>query len=118
MHCLKNGEKLFGFAMDKELVILTPCYGISLNFFAFVAAKCYNNGGNGYRCLSGSYTTAWASTDQLDFAFCVLKLLLNMPSLDSVNVISQARIFIRRKVAEIFDKYTRINEWLKWITEE
>ena len=63
---------------------------------------------------------AWASTDQLDFAFCVLKLLRKMQSLDSVNVISQAIIFLRRKIAELFDKYmyTWINVELKWITEE
>ena len=96
--------------LERWREIVWVCYGISLNFFAFLAAKCYNNGGNGYRCLSGTYTTAWASTDYLDFAFCVLKLLLKMQSLDSVNGISQARIFLRRKVAGLFDKYTRINE--------
>ena len=41
-----------------------------------------------------------------------------MQSLDSVNVISQARIFLRRKVAGLFDKYTRINDWSKRIEQE
>ena len=37
-----------------------------MNFYAFQAAKCYNTGG----------------IDRLDFAFCVLKLLLKMLSRD------------------------------------
>ena len=75
--------------------------------------KCYNTGGNGYRCLSGTNPTSLASADLLDFAFCDFKLLLRMQSLDSVNVISQARISLRREVARLFDKLTRI----KWLVE-
>ena len=86
---------------------------IPLNFFEFLATKWYNTGGNGYRCLSGTNPISLASADWLDFAFCDFKLLLRMQSLDSVNVISQARISPRREVAGLFDKYARI----KWFVE-
>ena len=41
-----------------------------------------------------------------------------MQSLDSVNVISHARIFLRREVTGLFEKSTWINDQLRWITEE
>ena len=82
--------------------IAWACSRITLNFFAFLAAKCYITRGNWWRCFSGTYPTAWAWT-RLGLAFCVMRLPLKMQSLDSVSVISRARISLRREVTGLFN---------------
>ena len=56
---------------------------------------------------------AWASTDQLDLAFCVLKLLLKMQSLDSLNVSQSVKNSSEEKRSWTFSQIYQD----KWVVE-
>ena len=89
-------RKLFVFAMKPFL----------LHFIVLLAANWYNI--TYIQCierLDRFISTAWASTDWVDFASCALKLLLKMQSLQSVNVISQECLW------GLFDKIHQ-DKWL------